>query len=226
LDGWWAEAYCPEAGWALGDGREHDDDPGWDAQEAEQLYRILEEEVVPAFYDRGPDDIPRAWVARMRESMGALTPRFSTNRMLREYVENLYLPSAQAYRSRSVGGARKASLISRWKESVKMNWQKLRFGHLGIREQGDRYLFEVSVYLEGVEPEAVAVQLYEEAQEGGVPEIHSMERSGAPGSEGKEALYKVLIPAKRPASDYTPRLIPALAEAAVPLEAQQIHWYG
>ena len=75
LDGWWAEAYTPEVGWALGDGQEHGDDPAWDAAEAEALYDLLEREVIPEFYARDEQGIPTAWVARMRESMARLTPR-------------------------------------------------------------------------------------------------------------------------------------------------------
>ena len=85
LDGWWAEAYTPEVGWALGDGREHDNDTAWDAVEAGQLYDLLEQQVVPEFYRRDENGIPTAWVARMRESMARLTPRFSANRAVREY---------------------------------------------------------------------------------------------------------------------------------------------
>ena len=113
LDGWWAEAYRPEVGWAIGDGREHGEDPAWDAHEAEQLYRLLEQEVIPAFYDRGLNGIPRAWVQRMRTSMAELTPQFSTNRMVREYVERLYLPAAQAYRDRTAERAAKAVHLCR-----------------------------------------------------------------------------------------------------------------
>ena len=83
LDGWWAEGYEPELGWAIGDGREHGDDPAWDATEAEELYELLEREVVPQFYTRDENGIPAAWVARVRESMARLTPRFSSNRAVR-----------------------------------------------------------------------------------------------------------------------------------------------
>ena len=95
LDGWWAEAYSPDVGWASGDGREHFE-PGWDAVETEQLFAILEREVVPLFYDRDAEGIPRAWVARIRASLAKLTPRFSSNRMLADYLEQLYLPAAEA----------------------------------------------------------------------------------------------------------------------------------
>ena len=80
LDGWWAEAYSPEVGWALGDGKEHGDDPAWDAAEADALYEILEQQVIPDFYTRDHDGIPTRWVLTMRESMARLTPQFSANR--------------------------------------------------------------------------------------------------------------------------------------------------
>ena len=101
LDGWWAEAYAPEVGWALGDGQEHGDDPAWDAVEAEALYELLEREVIPEFYTRDDQGIPTAWVRRMRESMARLTPRFSASRAVCEYTEERYLPAAAAYRQRA-----------------------------------------------------------------------------------------------------------------------------
>jgi starch phosphorylase len=82
LDGWWAEAYAPELGWAIGDGLEHTDIAAWDAEEAKQLYRLLENEVVPCFYQREVNGLPSAWVGRMRESMGHLTSQFSTPKII------------------------------------------------------------------------------------------------------------------------------------------------
>ncbi len=92
LDGWWAEAYTPEVGWALGDGKEHGDDPAWDAVEAEELYNLLEQEVIPEFYTTDEQGIPETWVARMRESMSRLTPQFSASRAVCEYTDQHYLP--------------------------------------------------------------------------------------------------------------------------------------
>ena len=110
LDGWWAEAYTPEVGWALGDGREHGDDPSWDAVEAAALYDLLEREVIPEFYQRDAGGIPTMWVERMRESMARLTPRFSTNRTVREYCEKLTFPPlppiVSARRTRAQEGGR------------------------------------------------------------------------------------------------------------------------
>ncbi len=97
LDGWWAEAYSPQVGWAIGDGKEHGDDPNVDAAEAEELYTLLEREIIPKFYQRDDQGIPTQWIAMMRESMAQLTPVFSANRTVREYTEKHYLPGAAAY---------------------------------------------------------------------------------------------------------------------------------
>ncbi len=97
LDGWWAEAYSPLVGWAIGDGLEHGADPAWDALEAEAMYSLLEREVVPEFYQRDADDIPSTWLDRIRESMCQLAPEFSVGRTLRDYTQDHYLPAASGY---------------------------------------------------------------------------------------------------------------------------------
>src|ERR1051326_7203819 len=86
LDTWWAEAYTPEVGWALGDGREHGDDPAWDAVEADALYDLLEREVIREFYTRDERGIPTAWVKRMRESMARLTPDRKSTRLNSSHI--------------------------------------------------------------------------------------------------------------------------------------------
>lgn len=119
LDGWWAEAYRPEVGWALGDGQEHGDDPAWDAIDAERLYDLLEREVIPEFYARDEHGIPTAWVTRMRESMALLTPHFSTNRTVREYTEHHYLPAASAYRERAADSGAVGRNMVNWEQTLK-----------------------------------------------------------------------------------------------------------
>jgi starch phosphorylase len=119
LDGWWAEAYSPEVGWAIGDRREHNNDPAWDASEAETLYGLLEREIIPEFYTRDERGIPRGWVARMRESMARLTPLFSTNRAVRQYTEEHYLAAASAFKERAANqGALGADLL-RWQDATR-----------------------------------------------------------------------------------------------------------
>ena len=222
-DGWWAEAYRAEVGWAIGDGQEHGDDPNWDAQEAEQLYHILEKEIVPCFYERDGRGIPTAWVARMRASMAELTPQYSTNRMLREYVDRLYLTAAQNYHKRTADGANESVRLCHWRELLDTYWSKLHLRGLDIQREGDDYVMTVTVYLDELDQKAVQVQLYAEPQGNGGPEIHIMKVTEAAGT-ANSYLYRVRIPARRPAEHYTPRIIPYFDEAAVPLEVRQILW--
>jgi len=224
LDGWWAEAYRPEVGWALGDGREHGDDPAWDAWEAEQLYRLLEVEVVPAFYDRDPNGIPKAWVARMRVSMAELTRRFSTNRMLREYVERLYLPAALAYRERAAGKAAVGSQMVNWQHSLEQKWATLRFGEVKVEIDGEQLVFEVQVYLNDLDPNAVRVELYADGVNSDAPVLREMTRVQQLAGAAHGYIYRATAPATRPATDYTARVIPHCPGVAVPLEAARILW--
>ena len=80
LDGWWAEAYTPEVGWAIGDGKEHGENPEYDGIEANALYDLIEKKVIPEFYNRNKEGIPGTWVERIRKSMSQLTPQYSANR--------------------------------------------------------------------------------------------------------------------------------------------------
>ncbi len=224
LDGWWAEAYMPEVGWALGDGREHGDDPAWDASEAKQLYRLLEEEVIPAFYDREPDGIPKTWVARMRASMAELTPRFSSNRMLREYAERFYLPAAAAYRDRAAEkGAVGVQMVS-WQHTLEQKWPGLRFGEVRIETDGEQHIFEVQLYLNGLDPDSVRLEVYADDVSGGGPVRQEMARIRQWADTPGGYVFGARVPATRPAIDYTARVIPQFTGVAVPLEAAYILW--
>ncbi len=128
LDGWWAEAYTPEVGWAIGDGQEHGDDPAWDANEANQLYDVLEHEVIPEFYARNEHGIPTQWLSRMRASMSLLTPQYSAVRTVREYTDGHYLPAATAYRKRAAYNGAMGTSIVNWEHSAprKMGFAEVR----------------------------------------------------------------------------------------------------
>ena len=156
LDGWWAEAYTPEVGWALGDGREHGDDPAWDAVEAEALYDLLEQEVIPEFYARNEQGIPTAWVARMRESMARLTPRFSADRAVREYTEQHYLPAAATFRERAADKGAVGKNIVNWDHTLREKWTALRFGDVKVQTNATQHSFEAEVFLRDFDPNARA----------------------------------------------------------------------
>ena len=224
LDGWWAEAYTPEVGWALGDGLEHGDDPTWDAVEANALYDLLERKVIPEFYARDASGVPTAWVKRMRESMARLTPRFSAHRAVREYTEQRYLPAATAYQERAANKGAFGRQMADWQHSLEQKWATLHFGELKVETRRAQHVFEVQVYLNGIDPQAVRVELYADGIKGGdfVREVMKCARSvpDAPGF----CLFQAMVPNTRPASDYTPRLIPHRSGVAVPLESGRILW--
>jgi starch phosphorylase len=224
LDGWWAEAYTPEVGWALGDGREHGADPAWDAAEAEALYGLLEREVVPAFYTRDARGMPTGWLAKMRASMAGLTPRFSANRGVREYTETYYLPLASAYRARAAGGGGRGGELVAWRQAVAAHWPEARFGPVGVQTHGAGQRVTVQVHLGGLAPEAVRVELYANPATGGEPERHAMERVRTLDGPAGGHEYAATIPSVRPPGDYTPRLLPRHPDASVPLEAHEILW--
>ena len=223
LDGWWAEAYTPEVGWALGDGQEHGDDPAWDAAEAAALYDVLEREVIPEFYARDANGIPVAWVRRIRESMARLTPRFSANRAVREYTGRYYIPAAAAYRRRAADrGAIGAQVVNK-RRDLEQKWKTLRFGEVKVTSGEGRHIFQIALYLGNLDSDNVRVELYADGIDGGEPERHEMRR-GPQLAEANGYLYNADVLTTRPATDYTARIMPRLDDVALPLEVSLILW--
>ena len=224
LDGWWAEAYTPEVGWALGDGNEHGDDPAWDAIEAEQLYNILEQEVVPEFYNRNEKGIPVAWISRMRESMAQLTPRFSADRTVREYTAQHYLPAATAYLKRAANkGAEGKELIDRL-NNIKQEWDSMFFGDVNFETLDKQHKFEVQIYFNKLDPDTVQVELFANGTNGKPPIVQKMTRGSKLEGTANGYHYFASVSSSRPALDYTPRAIPFLPNVSVPLEISGILW--
>lgn len=226
LDGWWAEAYTPEVGWALGDGKEYDD-PGWDNKEAEQLYKLLEEEIVPMFYDRDATGIPRAWVARIRASMAQLTPQFSTNRMVREYVEKMYLPAAEAFRNRSAQQSEIAKTLYSWNEQLTRHWHEVHLSNLSISENENGWAYDIQVYLGEISPDFVQVQLYADPLETDeFPTLLYMQRYASIPGTLNGYRYQCNISTPRPFTDFTPRVVAHHPNAHIPAENHLISWWS
>ena len=218
LDGWWAEAYSPDVGWAIeGDGSD-------DARDAARVYDLLERQVVPIFYDRDDKGVPKGWVDRMRASMARLTPAYSADRALREYTERYYLPLAKAFGQRSRNGAERAASIVEWDRALRQHWSLLRFGEVQVRSERGRHVFAATVYTDDLDPDSVSIELYADASgAGGAPARTTMRRE-TPLVGARGFVYRAEVPDDRPASDFTPRAIPSHPDVSVPLELPLITW--
>lgn len=222
-DGWWAEAWNPEVGWSLGDGQLHDDIPAWDTREAEDLYHFLEDDIIPAFYQRNVNGIPQHWVKLIRHSMATLTPLFSANRMVREYMEKYYLKMVAAVNRREQQPEISQKIIA-WQENINRHWPSIRFGRLEKKMTNQGMLFEVQVYLDDLDPEAVQVELYADARDDYPVENMPMNRSEPLIGAVHGFLYTCTVTTNRPAEEYTVRIVPFHPEAMIPLEANHILW--
>ncbi len=235
LDGWWAEAYSPQVGFALGEGsqmnkkevlvvQEPIDDRIADEKDALQLYEILENQVIPEFYARDDKGMPVQWIARMRASMATLTPQFSASRAVRQYTEEYYVPQARAYTKRTENNAAEAKKMVSYKHELNEKWAKLQFSAVKSKEIAAEYEFEVVLYRGALDANLVLVELFAEGENGAEPYRKAMELveevQGAPGSY----LYKAKVPAIRPKEYYTARALAHFPGLQVPLEEAHILW--
>ncbi|HEY0873560.1 MAG TPA: alpha-glucan family phosphorylase [Vicinamibacterales bacterium] len=221
LDGWWAEAFQPEYGWAVGDSSQRQDQ---DAHDAGQLYTLLEEQIVPSFYERDADGLPRTWIALMRASMASLAPRFSSVRMLQEYVEQAYLPAASSYRQRIANRNALASELDAWSRHLAQHWSGIRFGDMTAASADGLLEVSVPVYLGEIAADAVRVELYADPEGTERPSIHDMLRDESKPDAGKGLLYRATIKTARPFWHFTPRVVPYHPDARVPIELPLIAW--
>lgn len=224
LDGWWDEAYEPGLGWALGDGQEHGDDPQWDAVEANQLYTILEKEIIPAFYQRNENDIPLSWTSFMRRSMAELAPRFSTNRAIIEYSGQYYLPAAAAFKKRWTSKGAFGVQIHNRKQTLHENWHAIKFLDIQIDKDVKGYQFRVTLLVEDSIRDYLSVELCANAVEGLSPERITMKPVAASSNEQRKYTYQAQVETNRPENDYTVRIVPGYEGVAVPLEDNLILW--
>lgn len=224
LDGWWDEAYTPQAGWAIGK-RTDDDNDNSDGADAEQLYNLLEQEIIPLYYNRNGSGIPSQWINKIRESMAILTPAFSANRSLREYVERYYLPAAANHLARLANGGEKGKAIAAWKQALESRWQTLRFGDVFTQRKDDKHHFSVQVFLGGFSANEISVEMYAAESGDKPPEKHELVFQNLLQAEPSLAVFLAAVPAGRAAADYTARIIPRLPQLAVPLETTAVLWH-
>ncbi len=232
LDGWWCEAYSPSVGWAIGRGEVYQDQNYQDEVEANAIYNLLEKEIVPLFYDRGPDGLPRGWIARMKSSLRAICPLFNTDRMVSEYVRQMYIPSAERFQSLVDSDLSRAKELARWKAELRARWPELRIVRVDAdvpSEVSVGSLVEVraDVQLGGLRPEDVSVELYQgpvdanlEIRDGTpIPMIY-LERNG----DGSAAFVGSIPCSASGLRGYALRVLPKHEDLANPYEPGLILW--
>jgi starch phosphorylase len=228
LDGWWAEGYSPDCGWAIGAGEQYDDPAENDAVEAEALYTLLEREVIPLFYARDSSGRPREWTAMMTASIRRLGGAFSTGRMVREYAERAYLPAHEAAAALARGAA--ARELARWRERMRAAWPQVSV-RSSVRANGpvpvgSEVAVETLVRLGPLSVDDVRVEVVAGVADGGggvsprtvVPGVHE-------GSVGGEERYVAVVPAAQSGRlAFAARVVPLRPDGAGPEPAFLIAW--
>jgi starch phosphorylase len=166
LDGWWDEAFAPELGFKIGNGEDYDDSDEQDEIESNELLKILEHEIIPLFYDRGPDKLPRRWISMVKNSIRQLAPVFNTHRMVKQYFEKFYYPSYQRRKDLLENELARVRGLAAWRQHVIHNWDKIRLVDTKTTNKssevqfGEKFILEAQIHLGALTPDDVEVQIY------------------------------------------------------------------
>jgi starch phosphorylase len=238
LDGWWAEAYTPEVGWTIGHGEVYDDRNYQDHIESNALYDLLEQEVIPLFYKRSSDGLPRGWIEKIKASMKAVCPTFNTHRMLREYTENYYTPACTRYSRFFQDDAETAKSFAGWKQEIQEHWPQMQVqrvhSDIPVETQvGVANNVRAEIHLGELTPQDVTVELYhgpvDTSGEILEPQIVEMEYEPAQGSKansktGVYSFVKQLTCKTSGMHGFTVRVLPHHPEQVSPFETGLILW--
>jgi starch phosphorylase len=234
LDGWWDEAYQPDVGWAIGRGETYEDPEVQDRVEAEALYDLLERDVVPLFYERGSDDLPRQWISHMKACIGQLNYYYNTHRMVQEYTERLYLPTARRHQRLSSEEMDRTKALAGWKDRVRRHWPEIEIKQVDVESTahlhvGDEIHAQATVDLGPLSPDDVTVELYigpvdtsGEIVEGDTTEL---EHVGMGETEGEQLFEASGVPCGRSGLyGYTVRVLPSHPDLTTPFLPGLIAW--
>jgi starch phosphorylase len=233
LDGWWVEGYAQDNGWAIGAGEEYTDLTYQDDVESRAIYDLLEQEIVPQFWTRSSDGLPRGWLRMMKRSISSNCPFFNTNRMVQEYVEKCYWPSAQRFGMLSADGLKKAAQLAQWRRRLGQFWSAVRVegveahgadpmtvgGHLEVKAK---------VQLGGLSPDDVEVQLFHGVVDsfGDIPNPRTvpMSHNGRPEAGGAWAFAGTIPCRSSGQHGYAVRVLPKHADLGNPFEPGLLTW--
>jgi starch phosphorylase len=239
LDGWWAEAYEPEVGWAIGSGELYDDLEYQNTVESQALYDLLEKEVVPLFFDRGPDKLPRRWIAKMKASMARLAPVFNTNRMVRQYSEQFYAPALKRWEELVIPDMQRARELAAWKRRVYEGFGAVRVEGVtdnigggpdgGGARVGKELRVEAVVNVGPLSPADLRVELYYGIldQDGQLSSGQALPMDQVGQAADGHANYSVSLPCIHSGmTGYTVRVLPHHPSLGSPKDMALIRWAG
>ncbi len=226
LDGWWAEFYDEENGWAIPSADSAGDSAERDQLEADSLYDLIEHQIAPRFYDRNAKGVPSRWVESIRHTLATLSPSLSADRMVKEYVERLYVPAAAAERAISSASFQPARDLADWKSRIIAAWSKVHVSHVesggvdAVPQVGDELHVRATVEIDGLSPEDVCVEvLYGRARDSDrLDRVNAQELHLAEREDGHPLVFAGTVALARAGSfGYNVRVVPRhplLASAA------------
>ncbi len=212
LDGWWDEGYDPSVGWAIGNGEEYPPDQEilQDKIESEALYNLLEKDIVPLFYERSRDGLPREWIAKVKRSVSKLAPFFNTTRMVKQYAETYYLPAQTRYAHLTEPDMKKGTAFADWREHLNVAWPKVRILNVETSATqlkiGTDQKVSASVDLGDLTPADVSVQVYYGNLDSGgnIIDGEALDMAVVPTNNAKSADVKTDAKASDPKADTKP----------------------
>jgi starch phosphorylase len=232
LDGWWDEGYAPDRGWAIGAGEEYTDLNYQDDVESRAIYDLLEQEIVPLFYTLSSDGLPRGWLKMMKRSIGTICPVFNTNRMVQEYIEKCYWPSAQRADALSAENLKGAQRLAEWRKGLIRGWPQLRVESVEANLSDTLYVgsdlqVKARVNLGGLSPEDVQVQLFHGVVDnvGEIPAPQTLTMSTNGSNENRTWIYSGTLRCRASGQQgYAVRVLPKHPDLANPFEPGLVCW--
>ena len=245
LDGWWAEAYALNAGWVVGAGETYDDHEYQDKVESEAIFNLFENEIVPLFYTHSTDNLPRAWIYRMKNSIKSIVPRFNTHRMVGEYTTKFYKPAAEKWDTLISSGMEKVKSVAALKNRLKEEWKNIKIDDVDVQvkngktagslngnashlEVGSELEITATVELGGLNPDDVSVQIYHGAVDSwGNINRGSVKQMAGQGEKTKQntCVFTGTIQCARSGKcGFAVRVLPGQKDLADPYEPGMIVW--
>jgi starch phosphorylase len=234
LDGWWDEGFDPEIGWKIGNGEEYTDPDYQDEIESHQFYDTLERQIIPLYYTRTEDKLPRQWISMVKNSMKKLGPKFNTHRMVEEYFSKYYLPSYQKRTLLMEKKWEKAKEISLWENNLINNWSNINVVNVQADSQskqykvGENFPVKANIRLGNLTPNDVEVQIYfgpYEKQDD--PQLNSNVVMNVENKKSNDGVYKFVGYVKCRESGqigYTIRILPKNSLFIHPFELGLVYW--